>query len=152
MSGKKVGEIASGKFEYMAAWIKTDSLLNSEQIHWYFDYSSNRNDIKDTIAYLKDCAIYGVTLKLYNEEQKTAEEIIVELQKNYPGKYTHFVGTGYPYWLYAKGCLKILVQKRYFNVTPKTSVNIPVISFCYGVSDSQIKNYAATPGHLVNTD
>ena len=154
LSGRKVSEIASGKIEYIQGWIKTDSLIGSEKIYWYFDSHDTNEPLYNTDNYMHTAAIYGVSMLLYNEEHKTEKGIIRELKLTYPGEYIQKDHYGTSYWIYDKGCLKILIQKRAYFINPNSStgVVIPVISFCYGLTDSQMENYVNNLGSIADTE
>ena len=148
LDGTKVKEIANGKLTHNYRWLKTDSLMRDGEIYWFFNGASNKNDRSDSTNFLRNNLIFGVTIHLLSEVTKSEAEVIKELQKDYPGDYIKL--TDYnklPYYVYSKGCLKIIVQRGF-----STNIVVPRISFVYGLSDDKVEIYASSMGNLVYTE
>lgn len=125
--------------------LQTDS-IGSQNItgKWFFewDYGLERfQEITDTV---KKQLVYGVAFELHEDSCKTDLEIIEELQKTYPGEYASYEEYGMKYYKWNSNCLTIFVKRIY----KQGGVNVPEVSFCYGISDAQAYVYGLFTGYI----
>jgi len=151
ITGKEVAEKGTGVIRNIPTYIRTDFPNDHGSVNWYFDYSQNKVNTADTTRYLAKAAIYGATVFLDREADKSDQDIIDELQKVYPGKFVHSKNPDYPYYIFTDGCLSIILRRLLVaKANSVNAANIPTVSFCYGLSGSELTNYAKSPGHLGN--
>ncbi|MCE6988995.1 chalcone isomerase domain-containing protein [Dyadobacter sp. CY323] len=61
--------------------------MKNTSASWFYESRQNKYYKTDSINHLKDAMIYGVTFMLWAEQDKTDEQLIEELNNDYPGNY-----------------------------------------------------------------
>ncbi|MCE6988997.1 hypothetical protein [Dyadobacter sp. CY323] len=129
-------------------WLQTDS-IGGKNISgkWFFDRDNEWQKPEDITDILREKLIYGVALELYEDSCKTDQEIITEIQKDYPGNYNYHEKYDYKYFTWERDCLTIFVKRIYPD---GKGYSIPEVSFCYGLSSSQATMYGKYTGFINN--
>jgi len=147
ITGKDVIKKGTGIVRNMSGVIRTDFPGSQGTINWYFmNRTDTINHVDTTI--LAESKIYAATIFLEGESKKTDLEIIEELQKEFPGEFVYIEDRYFPYYVYNTDCLSIIVRRDLMATSKFTSIRIPTVSFCYGFTDKQVKNYAKSLGHI----
>ncbi|GAB2794852.1 hypothetical protein GCM10027275_44870 [Rhabdobacter roseus] len=124
----------------------TDNIIPDAHLEFRHAYPKNIT-MMDTLQYLKDTRVFGVTISL-KDTTLTDQAIIEILQKQYPGEYKYIEKPPYPnHYLYQKGCLAIVIKKEYLTETRR---GVPGVSFCYGLSDYELQKYILYDGDIFN--
>ncbi|MCF2489703.1 hypothetical protein [Dyadobacter sp. CY347] len=114
---------------------------------WFFESHDNKFYAIDSVNYMKDALIYGVTFVLQAEIHKTDAQLLKELQKNFPGHYEYVDQYGSQYYINRRGCITIILKREWHFEKP-----YPSVSFCYGLSKNQGAYYGHKTGNKSGFD
>ena len=122
------------------AQLYSDSTWMDSRVRWFLYGDSDHLTNPDTVKYLETAKLFGVTFSFKNDsisEKELVKEL--ETQLNIKLDYTEKPART-PYYLYENGCLAIMVHHLEHE-------KYPLVSFCYGLGDSELMYYAGSPGN-----
>ncbi len=122
------------------AQLYSDSTWMDSRVRWFLYGDADLLEETDTVKYLEKAKLFGVTFSFKNDSI-SEKELIQELETQLDIKFEYTKKLARtPYYLYENGCLAIMVHHLEYE-------KYPLVSFCYGLGDSELMYYAASPGN-----
>ncbi|KAA0990398.1 hypothetical protein [Dyadobacter aurulentus] len=115
---------------------------------WFFEWDYGLSRPKEITDTVREQLIHGVAFELYEDSCKSNHEIVEEVQNMYPGNFRYFENYGNGSFIWERDCMTIFVKRIY---PYQKGYSIPEVSFCYGLTSSQVSTYATYTGYF-NSD
>ena len=147
MTGLQVWEKQKGVFyrNGILTTSKSEYGGNQSLIIWFPSRGDFPSPMQDTIPYLSEREVYGITFFLRDREERDltdremAEKVREEL--NLPGEFVLKTKPGRAFYHYQEGCLSIIT-----SLSGDQNGPYPLVSFCYGLEDEELFYYSTGPG------
>ncbi len=138
----------SDKTDFNSGWVRTDSILKNTSAKWYTVWHENAYKSNDTLNYLKDALIHSVSFTLFGDQHRSDKEILEELKKEFPGDYQYVFEYESSHYICRSNCLTIIFRRD----LPDERMFVPVISFCYGLSEQEARYFGHSTGNIWTYD